>query len=193
MILKKRASLEISIQAIVIIVLAMTLLGLGLGFIRNMFEGISKTTNTVTEQVAQNLRDQLLNGDRKLAFTTTEIATDVGGSEKIYIGIRNKNPDTLRYRVDFIARSGPAPGGSGVIQEFGSPTAMDNWFQYGKQDEYTLSAGLEIHTMLVRIRVPQTIVGVSTQPGAYLVTFRITDLDTGSVYDEKDFFINVRG
>ena len=33
----KRASLEMSIQAIVIVVLAMTLLGLGLGFIKGMF------------------------------------------------------------------------------------------------------------------------------------------------------------
>ncbi|MBS3127550.1 hypothetical protein J4410_00200 [Candidatus Woesearchaeota archaeon] len=36
----KKAALELSINAIVIIVLAMTLLGLGLGFIRNQFSEI---------------------------------------------------------------------------------------------------------------------------------------------------------
>ena len=44
MLFNKKASLEMSIQAIVIVVLAMTLLGLGLGFIRGMFKNIGSTT-----------------------------------------------------------------------------------------------------------------------------------------------------
>jgi hypothetical protein len=37
MLYNKRASLEISIQAIVIVVLAMTILGLGLAFVKGRF------------------------------------------------------------------------------------------------------------------------------------------------------------
>ena len=51
----KSASLEISIQAIVIVVLAMTLLGLGLGFIRGQFRSISETASSVQEQVKQQI------------------------------------------------------------------------------------------------------------------------------------------
>jgi len=53
----KRASLEISIQAIVIVVLAMTILGLGLGFVRGLFKNITSTTEDVTEQVRQKILD----------------------------------------------------------------------------------------------------------------------------------------
>ena len=64
----KRASLEISIQAIVIVVLAMTILGLGLGFVRGLFKNISSTTEDVTEQVRQKILDDLITGDKKFHF-----------------------------------------------------------------------------------------------------------------------------
>ena len=68
MIFNKKASLEMSIQAIVIVVLAMTLLGLGLGFIRGMFKNIGSTTEDVTEQVRQRILDDLITGDKKISF-----------------------------------------------------------------------------------------------------------------------------
>jgi len=68
--LNKRASLEISIQAIVIIVLAMTLLGLGLGFIRKQFSGLQNIQEDVTEQVRQKILDDLITNDKKISFST---------------------------------------------------------------------------------------------------------------------------
>ena len=41
----KKGSLNLSIQAIVIIVLAMTILGLGLGFVRGQFQQITSAAN----------------------------------------------------------------------------------------------------------------------------------------------------
>ena len=64
----KKASLELSIQTIIIVVLAMTLLGLGLGFIRNMFGGIGGISEDVTEQVRQKILDDLIQGDIKISF-----------------------------------------------------------------------------------------------------------------------------
>src|SRR3989344_1688079 len=104
----KRASLEISIQAIVIVVLAMTILGLGLGFVRGLFKNISSTTEDVTEQVMQKILDDLITGDKKISFPKTEVSIDKGGSTVLSIGVRNKENQPLNYKLKFCAVSAPA-------------------------------------------------------------------------------------
>ena len=191
MLFNKKASLEISIQAIVIIVLAMTILGLGLGFVKNLFAGIGKTTEQVSEQVRQQLTDQLISGDRKIAFPTTEVAIQKGSSEIFPIGIRNKKPGLLQYTIQFIAKSGPVAGSGGAqIAEFGDPNILNEWFQYSKQDSYDLAAS-ETRILTVKINVPTTF-GGEDPTGSYLVTFRIFDTGNSQTYEDKDFFINVR-
>ena len=108
----KRASLEISIQAIVIVVLAMTLLGLGLGFIRNMFKNIGSTTEDVTEQVRQRILDDLITGDKKISFPKTDITLEKAGSEVVAIGIRNKGDRPLNYKMDICPISYNPPSGT---------------------------------------------------------------------------------
>ena len=73
----KSGSLEISIQAIVIVVLAMTLLGLGLGFVKGLFGDITATTTSVTAQIKERVLDDLIQGDKKISFPETEIESIV--------------------------------------------------------------------------------------------------------------------
>ena len=49
--LGKKADLSLSINAIVVLILAITMLGLGLLFIRNQFGGGSSKLATMTEQI----------------------------------------------------------------------------------------------------------------------------------------------
>ena len=97
----KKASLEISVQAIVIVVLAMTLLGLGLGFVRNLFTDISSTTEDVQAQVKQRILDDLITNDKKLSFPKTEIRIDKGEAEVLTVGLRNKQDTPLYYFLEF--------------------------------------------------------------------------------------------
>lgn len=178
----KKASLEISIQAIVIVVLAMTLLGLGLGFIRNMFKDISGTSTKVQEQVRQRILDDLITGDKKVSFPVTDISIDKGGSEILSVGIRNKKDTPLHYKMRFTPISG----------HDGAPFRIDNpsWFQFAANQVYTLSAA-DAEARNIRLSIPT---GVSS--GSYFLTFDVIDDDLpppGNVYAQKDFFINVRG
>src|SRR3989338_4376039 len=109
MLFNKRGSLEISIQAIIIMVLAMTLLGLGLGFIRGMFKNISSTTEDVTEQVREQILTDLRTGDKKISFPKTEVVIEKGQSTILNIGIRNKENAELGYSIEFIPISYPDP------------------------------------------------------------------------------------
>jgi len=180
----KRASLEISIQAIVIVVLAMTILGLGLGFVRGLFKNISGTTDQVTEQVKQKILDDLVTGDKKVSFPTTEITLDKGSSTVLTVGVRNKGDASLTYSMDFNPVSGP--DGSGNTAPIANPDPIKKWFQFGSTTSTLAAAESDVRN--VRISVP-----TSAYAGSYFFTFKVTSTLSPPPYAEKDFFIVVRG
>src|SRR3989338_2690913 len=165
MLRNKRASLEISIQAIVIVILAMTLLGLGLGFIMGMFKDIGGVTTDVTEQIRQQILDDLITNDKKVSFPKTQILIDKGGSEVLTVGIRNKEDTPLCYKILFDA----------IRDENGEIFDADDWFQYapGPCDTCETLAPADAIVKNVRLKVPkQNIESVS-----YFLQFKIVDSD----------------
>ena len=178
----KRASLEISIQAIVIIVLAMTILGLGLGFVRGMFKNISSTTEDVTEQVRQRILDDLIQGDKKISFPKTEVVMDRGGSAILTVGIKNRKDVDLFYKMHFTPISGPPDVSDTELQQF------VDYFQFSNQ-EYSLSAA-DSDIRNIRLSLPTTV-----KTGSYFLTFDVLEQPYGStnIYAQKDFFVVVRG
>ena len=181
MLFNKRGSLEISIQAIVIVVLAMTLLGLGLGFIKNMFKNITDTTSDVSEQVRQKVLDDLVQGDKKISFPKTEITIDKGSSTVLTVGIRNKGDAPLKYTMRFTAVNG-----AGMTAPNQALSDFEKLFQFDSTKEYELSAA-DASIRNIRLSMPNNVVS-----GSYFLTFDVLKSD-GSVYDTKDFFVVVRG
>ena len=183
----KKASLEISIQAIVIVVLAMTLLGLGLTLIRGMFKNIGETTDRVTEQVKQRVIDDLVSSDKKVSFPSTEIYIDKGSSQILTIGVRNKKDNDLIYTMRFAAVSDP----NGNL--YGDPDALKNWFKYaqpaGGTQGYVLNSA-ESDVRNIRLEIP-TSSGIIS--GAYVFRFEVIDVESNQIYATKDFFVVVRG
>lgn len=177
--LNKKASLELSIRTIVIVVLAMTLLGLGLGFVRNMFKDIGGISTDVTEQVRQKILDDLITGDKKISFPKTQIIIDKGGSDLLTVGIRNKKDTPLRYQMRFVPRA----------DDQGRPFSIDRWFLFAEGQTYTLSSA-DSNVRNIRLSVP-----TSVNTGSYFLNFEVLDTqDTQNpIYDSKDFFIVVRG
>src|SRR3989338_10616564 len=143
----KRASLEISIQAIVIVILAMTLLGLGLGFIRGMFKDIGGVTTDVTEQIRQQILDDLITNDKKVSFPKTQILIDKGGSEVLAVGIRNKEDAPLCYKILFDT----------IRDENGEIFNADGWFQYapGANDNCETISPADAVVKNIRLKVPK--------------------------------------
>lgn len=100
----KKASLEISIGAIVIIVLALTLLGLGLTFIRGLMSKISETSFTIQDQIKQQILDDLRTGNKKLSFPGQEITLESKGTKVIAIGVKNILDKTLNFEINVYKR-----------------------------------------------------------------------------------------
>src|SRR3989338_10120612 len=129
--LSKKASLEISIQAIVIVVLAMTLLGLGLGFIKGMFGKIGGLTDSAFGKIDEQLQRDLVSSNEKLVFSQTKIAVERGKSVLLGWGIKNLDPGQFDYSVVFnpIACPGTTPGTT-VPCTATTINSVKNWFVY---------------------------------------------------------------
>jgi hypothetical protein len=95
----KKAALELSINAIVIVILAMTLLGLGLGFVRNMFRDIGDTTTQVQDQMKEQILDDLRRGDKKLSFPSQRLDIEGGEEEVIAVGVKNTDAAGLDFKI----------------------------------------------------------------------------------------------
>ena len=180
----RKASLELSIRAIVIVILAMTLLGLGLGFIRTMFKDIGGISTDVTEQVRQQILDDLITNDKKLSFPKTQIVIDKGGSEILTVGIRNKGDDELCFLIDF----------QPIEDKIGNIFDITNWFQYAPDlnDACETIAPADATVKNMRLNLPRTV-----DSGSYFLQFNVIrdNIEPGDVpeYATKDFFIVVRG
>lgn len=99
---KKKAAMELSINAIVIVVLAFTLLGLGLVFIRSQFKNIGDTSSQVTEQVKQQILDDLRTGNKRLSFPVTELKLASNEDTLISIGVKNVLSDPLYFKIEIV-------------------------------------------------------------------------------------------
>jgi hypothetical protein len=97
---KKKGSLELSINAIVIIVLAFVLLGLGLGFVRSQFKSMGSTTTQVQEQVKSQILEDLRTGDKKISFPSQRVTIEKGSNLDLAIGVKNTGNSELKFYLD---------------------------------------------------------------------------------------------
>jgi len=109
----KKSSLELSIRAIVIVVLAMTLLGLGLGFIRSQFADITALNVEVQEQVKEQITSQLRTSGEKLSFPSTVQLTR-GERKTLTIGVQNTGSSTINFGFIVKWDSGNSDHSSGI-------------------------------------------------------------------------------
>ena len=102
--MEKRASLELSINAIVVLILAITILGLGLGFIRGQFGGMTKQFTGVSAEIDKELTDKIRTSGEILTFNKENIDAKTGVADTFYIGISNTagTPRCFKVQVNCI-------------------------------------------------------------------------------------------
>lgn len=90
---QNKAAMELSVGTIVIIVLAMTMLILGLLLIKNIFSGGQNAIDTINDQVTNEI-SKLFGEDKKLVIYPNVKVIEIrkGKEEGFAIGIKNKLP-----------------------------------------------------------------------------------------------------
>ncbi|MBW2985224.1 hypothetical protein KY313_01030 [Candidatus Woesearchaeota archaeon] len=100
--MKKKASLNLSINAIVVLILAITMLGLGLTFMRNIFGGATKEFTKVSGEVEKQMIEQMKESNKVVSLSRPKITVKVGEKEQIFIGLKNDEQNNKIFQIEDI-------------------------------------------------------------------------------------------
>ncbi len=190
--INKKGSLDVSIQAIVIVVIALTVLGLGLGFVKSTFKDIGETSKGVQAKIKEQILEDLRVSGKKVSITS-QVNLERGKEALENIGIVNTGltEKTFGVKIAFIKKQNP-DGTEDQSPEAGNEII----FFYSNLVEKRLSptAGDVI---------PITITAKSSAAGNYLYKVDVLAESTpgacasGTVgagcelYDTRSFFVRV--
>lgn len=188
----KKGSLDVSIQAIVIVVIALTVLGLGLGFVKSTFKDIGETSKGVQAKIKEQILEDLRVSGKKVSITS-QVNLERGKEALENIGIVNTGltEKTFGVKVEFIKKQNP-DGTEDPSPEAGTEII----FFYSSLVEKRLSP-------TVGDVIPVTITAKSSAAGNYLYKVDVLAESTpgacasGTVgagcelYDTRSFFVRV--
>ena len=180
----KKGSLNLSIQAIVIVVIAFVVLGLGLSFVRGQFKSITETSTGVQEQIRHQILEDLRTGDKKLSFPATTLSIEKGDAQDIAIGVKNTNNAQLKFEIKVEATESQAH------PEWTIEQLKDHVSFFYDTSAFTLqTTNAEAYNIKIN---------ADGDTGTYLVNLRIMEVDDGgneitpdAPYAEKSFFVNI--
>jgi len=129
--MKKRGSLNLSINAIVVLILAITMLGLGLSFMRNIFGGATEEFTKVSGTVEKQMIDQMKESNKVVDLSNPNLEIEIGGSDQIFIGLKNEQQAAMDFTINPIVCESLNPeqlvcgGATGVeINYIGTPQTI---------------------------------------------------------------------
>jgi len=100
--MNKKAALQLSINAIVVLILAITILGLGLGFIKSQFGALTKQFSAVSEEIEGEIKQRIRDSGELLIVSKETVRVKGGKKEEFFIGIKNVEPEPICYKVSFV-------------------------------------------------------------------------------------------
>ncbi len=124
--MNKKAALDLSINAIVVLILAITMLGLGLGFMYKMFGGTADKLDKMTGQLDSQMKDQLKESGKRLTLETNTLEMKKSSKKTIAFGIKNVQAEGLFQFGNGVTGAIDSTGESsvasaGCYQSFKSP------------------------------------------------------------------------
>jgi hypothetical protein len=159
--MKKKGALELSMTTIIVVVIGITLLTLGLTFVRNIFSGIGESTAGVQEMSKKEL-SKLFEGDIEgIYLQKAQVSVKKGKTTTVPVILGNPDSDDINsyYELKF--------------NEANPDTSVDKWFTHratSSSNALKITSGNAKQDPLT-IRVP-----TNAKIGEYIVYL---DLDCG--------------
>jgi len=188
----KKGALELSINAIVIVILAMTLLGLGLSFVRGIFKNFTGTTNSAMVQMQEQVMEDLRSGDKKLSFPSSEVEVQAGDEDIVVIGIKNTNPSYMYFDIvmDEVKTDSATqlPIDFKINSDPDLRTEQNKYSFFWDVTRQSLGPG-DANTFVIKVKTDRTATGTK------LFRIRIISYRLDGTYEEyasKTFFLKLR-
>ncbi|MEM4397663.1 MAG: hypothetical protein QW757_03520 [Candidatus Woesearchaeota archaeon] len=86
----KKAALELSVNTIVILIIAIVILGLIIGFIKNMFEKTTGQIGDINKEAEKRMLDRIKESPERLVLDPDNIDIRQGQQKDVYFGLRNE-------------------------------------------------------------------------------------------------------
>ena len=176
--MKKKGSLTLSINAIVVLILAITMLGLGLSFMRNIFGGATEEFTKVSGTVEKQMMDQMKSSGKAIDLSRPKVDIKIGEKDQIFIGLRNDQQDPLSYTIANLDCEGLG-GGS---------TSNLNWGTGGDVEVAYKSSATEIQGGETRVLPINIKVSTQASEGTCFCTITV---DSGGESKRTELTIDV--
>jgi len=151
----KRGAVELSVGTIVVLVLAMTMLIMGIVLIRGIFRGATYNVKSLNEKVRGEINKLFTEDDKLVIFLAENIAkVEQGDDFGVAFGIKNLETGTTQAGIfsSDVVVSNP----SEVQSKCGiSSSVVENWMTGKSEANIPISPGQVGHG-LVRFNIPKT-------------------------------------
>jgi len=189
-VLNKKGAMELSMSTIVILVLAMSMLILGLVLIKTIFTGAKYNVDTMNTKV-QNEINKLFVEDEKMVVYLANKKLDIKQGEDwgVAFAIKNLIPNTMGskkfdYEVAVNMDSVELKNSCGGL----TIAEAESWIKAGKSSSMTLNPG-ETGYDIIRFSIPE---GAPLCFIRYSITAK-DPINPGSDYVSRNFDINIKG
>lgn len=151
--MKKRGAIELSIGTIVIIVLAMSMLILGMVLIKNIFTGSSQNVLQMNDKVKNEINKLFVEDKKTVVYLPNQIAKIEQNEDwGVAFGIMNLARGTAeagRFHYDVTVSDPDVRTKCGIDER-----SIEGWMTTGRSDDLIISPG-ESYAGIVRFLIPE--------------------------------------
>ena len=145
--MRKRGSLNLSINAIVVLILAITMLGLGLAFMRNIFGGATEEFQQTTGEIEKQMIEQMKETNTEISLNRPKISIKIGDRQQIFLGLKNDQQNVVDYTITGITCN--ALGGASSLL---SCTSGDVDIDYFEEPIEIVGGGVEVVPINIKVK-----------------------------------------
>ncbi|MCD4771030.1 hypothetical protein K8R30_01270 [archaeon] len=150
----KRGAIEMSIGTIVVIVLAMSMLILGMILVKNIFSGASENVLQMNDKVKDQINKLFVEDKRTVVYLPNQIASiDQNEDWGVAFGVKNLERGTAeagRFHYDVTVSDPDVRTKCGVDER-----TVESWVKTGRADDMTIAPG-QSYFGIVRFFIPDT-------------------------------------
>lgn len=181
--LKKKGAIELSIGTIVIIVLAMSMLILGLVLVKTIFSGAKYNIEQMNEKVTGEINKLFVEEKRAVIYLSNKLAEIKQGEQwGIAFGVYNTG-ETQDFTYEIIADDPDVNEKCGV-----SETDAERWISAGREGTLPTPSGEKIYET-IRFNIPENAVNDISK---CLVRYRLKIFkENNDLYTSQSFDIDV--
>ncbi|MBI2129175.1 hypothetical protein HYU07_02955 [Candidatus Woesearchaeota archaeon] len=176
--MNKKGALELSINAIVILILAITMLGLGLGFMKKTFGGVTSQFGEVSDQIKKEMIDRIKDSTSKVMLNVYEIEMKRSEEKSIFLAIKNDLQDDTLVEFSIAIKTddcktiaGTACEGDVTVSTFSTKKVQPG----------------EVEVIPMKVKVSS-----GAEPTTYLIPIEVTPPGAGSQPQTVDLYVTVK-